>query len=143
MPSLARLGVGRLFYGTAYGDLPPKARDEERAFLSTPRDNRSLRDEFAELRIAMAQAQPLTSLHRAGLRGAPLIVVTAQKVAQGGWSALQDDLATLSANVDHRYLPDATHAMLTENKATAATSSQAIRDVVNAVRAGTALTKRA
>ena len=82
----------------------------------------------------MAQAQPLTSLH-----GAPLIVVTAQKDAQSGWMALQDDLATLSTNTIHRVLPSATHSMLTENKDVAAQSSQAIRDVVDAVRRGTPL----
>jgi pimeloyl-ACP methyl ester carboxylesterase len=140
-PSLSRLGVGRLVYGNAYGDLPSKAREEERAFLSTPRGNRSLRDEFTELRLAMAQAQPLTSLQLTALHGAPLIVVTAQKDAQRGWMALQDDLATLSTNTIHRVLPSATHSMLTENEHVAAQSSQAIRDVVDAVRRGTPLAR--
>jgi pimeloyl-ACP methyl ester carboxylesterase len=138
-PSLSRLGVGRLFYRAGNGDLPRNARDEERAFMSTPRDNRSLRDEFVELRRAMAQAQPLTSLHLRALRGVPLIVVTAQKDAQSGWMALQDDLATLSTNTIHRVLPSATHSVLTENKDGAAQSSRAIGDVVDAVRRGTPL----
>lgn len=51
--------------------------------------------------------------------------------------AAQDELAALSTNSVHRVVPDATHAMLTENEEAAVESSQAIRDIVNAVRAGT------
>jgi pimeloyl-ACP methyl ester carboxylesterase len=129
LPSLSRLGVGQAMYGTAYGDLPPAARDQQRAFWSTPRHNRSVRDEFSKLRTAMTEAQALTSL---GDR--PLVVVTAEKEAEGGWMAAQDELSALSTNSDHRMLTDATHDMLTENEAIAAQSSQAIRDVVNSVR---------
>ena len=42
----------------------------------------------------------------------------------------------------HRW-PNADHAMLIEQQATAAQSSQAIRDVVNAVRTGTPITGQA
>lgn len=65
----------------------------------------------------MAHAESLTSL---GDR--PLVIVTAQKEALGGWMAAQDELAALSTNSVHRILPDATHSMLTENEATAAKS---------------------
>jgi hypothetical protein len=51
--------------------------------------------------------------------------------------AAQDELAALSTNSAHRTLADAEHALLTEDQATAAQSSQAIRDVVDAVRTGT------
>ena len=132
LPSLSRLGVGRVLYANAYNDLPPPARALERAFLATPRDNRSLRDEFSQLRTAMAQTRSLT-----GLGNVPLVVVTAEKDAEPGWEAAQTDLLRLSKNSIHRFAPDATHAMLTENKAEAARSSQAIRDVVNAIRTGT------
>jgi pimeloyl-ACP methyl ester carboxylesterase len=131
LPSLTRLGLGRVFYSTAYSGLPPLARDEQRAFWATPRHSRSVRDEFSEIRTAMRQAQMLTSL---GDR--PLVVVTAEKDAEDGWASAQDDLATLSTNSVHRVLPDATHAMLTENHDAAAESSQAILDVVNSIRAG-------
>jgi pimeloyl-ACP methyl ester carboxylesterase len=132
LPSLSRFGVGRAIYQTAYGDLPPLARDEGRAFLATPRHSRSVRDEFSELRTAMAQAKSLTDLG-----GRPLVVVTALRGAEDGWSAAQDELAALSANVAHRVLGDATHAALVDNEALASQSSQAIRDVVNSVRTGT------
>ena len=134
LPSLSRIGLGRVMYQNAYSDLPELARDEERAFLSTPRDNRSLRDEFSQLRTAMTQARSLTSLGNV-----PLVVVTAEKDAEQGWTAAQNELATLSTNSVHRMEPNATHAMLTENKAEAARSSQAVRDVVNSIRTGTAI----
>ena len=104
-------------YGSAYGDLPARARDEERAFWATPRHGRSVRDEFSEIRTAMTEAQSLTTL---GDR--PLVVLTAEKDAQGGWMAAQNELAALSTNSVHRVLPNATHSMLTEDEATAARS---------------------
>jgi hypothetical protein len=49
---------------------------------------------------------------------------------------VQDDLAKLSTNTDHRLLPNAEHADLTGDEEFAAVSAQAIRDVVEAVRTG-------
>jgi hypothetical protein len=91
-----------------------------------------VRDEFSELRTAMAQATSLTDL---GDR--PLVVVTAPKDAEDGWMAAQDDLAALSTNVVHRVVRDATHAALVGDQTPAAESSNAIRDDVASVRAGT------
>jgi pimeloyl-ACP methyl ester carboxylesterase len=135
LPSLSRLGVMRVLGGTTYGDLPPLARDEQRAFWATSRHNRSVRDEFSELRTAMAQASTLPSI---GDR--PLVVVTAGSEALGGWMAAQDELAALSTNSDHRVIPDATHDTLVANREFAARASQAIGDVVDAVRTGTPVT---
>jgi hypothetical protein len=129
---LSRLGVGHLIYDSAYGDLPALARDQERAFMATPRAARSVRDEFSQIRTTMTQAQALTTL---GDR--PLIVLTAGTGAQGGWDAAQDKLAALSTNSVHRTLANVEHAMFTEQQATAVQSAQAIRHVVNAVRTGT------
>ena len=132
MPSLSRFGVSRLIAQGSYGELPASVRDEERAFLSTPRHNRSVRDEFSQLRTAMAQAGSLTTL---GDR--PLVVLTAEKDAADGWMAAQDDLADLSTNSDHRAVAEADHAMLTEDHDSAQESARAIRDVVTAARSGT------
>jgi hypothetical protein len=99
--------------------------------LATPRDSRSIRDEFSKLRTAMKQAG---ALHTLGDK--PLMVLTARKDAQGGWAAAQNDLARLSTNSKHRVLDNATHSMMTEDRATAEKSSQAIREVVDAVRTG-------
>jgi pimeloyl-ACP methyl ester carboxylesterase len=132
LPSLSRFGIGRAVNQTAYGELPPSARDAQRAFWSTPSHNRSVRDEFSELRTAMTQAQSLTSLD-----DRPLVVVTAPKDAADGWVAAQEELAALSTNGVQRVLTDATHAALTENEPLAARASQAIRDVVTSVRTDT------
>ena len=138
LPSLSRFGIGRALYASAYGDLPAPARDEERAFWATPRHSRSVRDEFSEIRTAMAEARTLTTL---GNR--PLVVLTAEKGAEGGWTEAQDELAALSTNSVHRMLPNASHSMLTEDEHTAAQSSRAITDVVNAARTNTRLTETA
>lgn len=137
-PSLARLGIGRLAFGSSFADLPAQARDEERAFASTARDLRSQRDELAELPAAFTQAQAVHDL-----RGAPLFVVTAAgEPQQAGWFTAQDDLATLSTDVVHLVAPEATHSSLLENPKDAATSSRAIRDVVSSVRTARPLSAR-
>ena len=138
MPALSRLGIGRLLAQTSYDGLPAHARDEERAFQATPRTARSTRDEFSKIKTAMHQAG---ALHSLGNR--PLVVLTARKGAEPGWSTLQNELAALSTNSIHRVLPNAEHVMLTEDKATAAQSSEAIRQVVLAVRTGTTLNAKA
>jgi pimeloyl-ACP methyl ester carboxylesterase len=129
VPSLSRLGLERLVYQTQVGDLPPAARAEERADWSTARHNRSVRDEFAELRTVLIQSQALTSIG-----DKPLIVLTALKDMQKGWLPLQDQMLRLSTNRVHRFAPNATHASLTEDPAQAAISAQAITEVVTAVR---------
>jgi pimeloyl-ACP methyl ester carboxylesterase len=132
MPSLSRFGLGHAMYGNAYGNLPKLERKEQRAFWSTPRHSRSVRDEFSRLRTAMAQANSLSNLG-----DKPLIVVTAVKEAEGGWMDAQTDLVKLSKNSTQRIIDEATHSALIENKELAAKSSQAIRDVVSAIRSGT------
>jgi pimeloyl-ACP methyl ester carboxylesterase len=131
LPSLSRLGIGRMIYGSAYSELPGPARDAARAFQATPRGARSTRDEFSQIRTTMTEAKALTTL---GDR--PLMVLTAMKGAQGGWDAAQDALAELSTNTVHRTLVDADHTSLVEQQATATESSLAITAVVDAVRSG-------
>jgi hypothetical protein len=131
-PSFARMGVARVVAGIGFGDLPTQARSEERAFASTAREWRGQRDEFSELPTAFKQAQELTNL-----AGKPLIVVTAGKDQQSGWTAAQDKLALLTSGSVHRTLPDVSHGSLLENQADAANASKAIREVVHAVRTDT------
>jgi pimeloyl-ACP methyl ester carboxylesterase len=128
-PSLARFGVARLAYRHSFDDLPSESAAEEHLFWSTARMARSQRDEWASAPRAMEQAGSLVTL---GNR--PLMVVTALTDAQEGWAALQDDLPKLSSNSSHWSLPTATHGSLTASKTEAALSSQAIREVVVAVR---------
>jgi pimeloyl-ACP methyl ester carboxylesterase len=134
LPSFARLGVLRLAYASAFGDLPEPARDQERADQPSVRLQVSARDEIAQLRASLQEARALTSL------GAlPLVVVTAGSEAQAGWVAAQDGLVALSTNVSHRILPHMEHTALITSESGAAASSKAILDVVAAVRTGTAL----
>ena len=135
MPPSARLGIGRLVYGSEFDNHPAPQRDQERAFLATPRHNRSVRDEFSKIRAAMNQAAELDTLG-----DLPLIVLTAERGADADWLPMQDDLASLSTNSAHRTLPDATHAMVVEDETTAQRSSQAILDVVSSIRTSTRIT---
>ena len=137
MPSLARLGIGQLVYGSEFSDLPAPQRDQERAFLATPRHQRSVRDEFSEIRTAMNQAARLEALD-----DLPIIVVSAERGADRDWQPMQDDLASLSTNSANWTLPDATHAMVVEDETTADRSSEAILDVVSAIRTRTPITAR-
>jgi pimeloyl-ACP methyl ester carboxylesterase len=128
LPSLARLGVGRVFYHGGFEGLPAKARDMKRFTYSSARAARSLRDEFAELPTSLAQARSFQNL---GDR--PLVVLTAERDAEAGWLPLQDRLATLSRNSSHRLVPY-THDGVVTDQTAAQTSIGAIRDVVHAVR---------
>ena len=85
---------------------------------------------------SMQQASALTSLN-----GKPLIVLTADEGADDQWQSKQDHMATLSSNSLHRHA-NATHASLLDDEADAAVASQAIRDVVVAVRTSRPLAPR-
>jgi pimeloyl-ACP methyl ester carboxylesterase len=115
LPSAARLGVGRIL-GYGVGDAA------------------GFRADVSAIPDALKQARALESIG-----GRPLIVVTAAEGQQGGWASAQDDLATLSTNSVHRVVPGATHASLLDDRADAAVSSRAIRDVVRSIRAATPL----
>ena len=110
LPSLARLGVGRI---AGYG----------------PGEARGFRDEVAEIPNALKHAQALESIG-----DKPLIVITAGKGEQVGWMSAQDDLARLSTSSVQRLVPGATHTSLLDDRADAAETSRAIGDVVRSVR---------
>lgn len=136
LPSLARLGVGRFVFRDAFKHLPEPARSMERFSHSSARLWRSLHREFMELPTSLQQARSFQSIG-----GRPLVVVTAAVDAMVGWLPLQDELATLSTNSSHRVVPF-THDELVSNDAGTEVSSEAIRDVVRAVRAGVSLKKQ-
>jgi hypothetical protein len=56
LPSVARPGVLRLAYWSAFGDLPAPARDQERADQASVRLQVSARHEMAQLRASLQQA---------------------------------------------------------------------------------------
>jgi pimeloyl-ACP methyl ester carboxylesterase len=110
LPSLARLGVGRIVGYSA-------------------REARGFRDDVAAIPDALKRAEALESI---GAK--PLIVVTAGKGQQDGWASAQDGLATLSTKSVHRLVPGATHDSLVDDRGDAAISSRAILDVVRSIR---------
>src|SRR5829696_2073059 len=132
----AHLGAGRLLNPISYTTLPPRSRDEARANSSTARHLASFVEEYGVANTSMQQASALTSLN-----GKPLIVLTADEAADDQWQSKQDHLATLSTNSLHRHA-NATHASLLEDEADAAVASQAIHDVVVAVRTSQPLAPR-
>jgi pimeloyl-ACP methyl ester carboxylesterase len=117
LPTLARTGLGRLFFDPADG--PPTEQARQLAL------------DIAGMPAELAAAAKLGSL---GDR--PLAVVTAGRASLPGWRAKQNDLAALSTNSVHRIVPGSTHGSLIDDRADAAQSSRAVRDVVTAVRRG-------
>jgi hypothetical protein len=76
------------------------------------------------------------------LDGKPLIVLTADEaITDDQWQSKQDHMAALSTNSLHRHA-NATHASLLDDEADAAVASQAIHDVVVAVRTSQPLAAR-
>jgi pimeloyl-ACP methyl ester carboxylesterase len=115
IPTLARTGLARLLVDPKDGS--PLAQARQFAL------------DVAHMPAELSRAAELTSL---GDR--PLGVITAGRGNQAGWVAHQDQLAALSTNSQHRTVAGSTHDSLTGDKTDAADSSQAIRDVVHAVR---------
>ncbi len=115
MSTTARLGLGRLLGATA---------KEMAGFI----------DEYAVAGRSASQAGELTSLD-----GKPLIVLTAEQGNSAGWMPHQDALAALSTNSLHNVVPGATHQSLVDDPTHAAVASEAIIDVVQAVRTGAPL----
>ena len=125
----ARLGLGRMYGYFAFGSLPPQSRDEVRVSLATASNLRSFIDEFAE---ASASAEQAASLQDFAAK--PLVVLTAGSETDAGWPATQSALAALSTNSVQRVIDGANHQALIANEEYAATTTQAILDVVASVR---------
>jgi len=116
-PTLARIGL--------LGPLLGLSGEE-----ASPSGARSARNAVAELPAVLDQAKALTTI---GDR--PLVVVTAGADPSRGWLDAQDRMAELSSNSVHRVIPTATHDSLISG-VDAPQSTQAILDVVQAVRSG-------
>jgi pimeloyl-ACP methyl ester carboxylesterase len=126
--AVANLGAAHLI-GDYYDSLPPQARGEARAHVSTARAVRSYLDEFRAAAASIRQAANLVDFD-----SKPLIVVTAGRAHDERSLAAQVKLATLSTNSRHDVVSDATHASLYLDQTHAAAASQAIRDVVASIR---------
>jgi pimeloyl-ACP methyl ester carboxylesterase len=131
LPSLARLGIGRLLPTSFWSALPPPAAGPVQAFAASPRAWRNTRDETAALPALLDQTRALTTLG-----DVPVAVLTAAGHEHDpSWLTAQDRMAALSTDSSHRYV-DATHTGLLDDEAGAKLSARAIDDVVQAVRTG-------
>jgi pimeloyl-ACP methyl ester carboxylesterase len=132
LPSLARLGVASMLPTSVWSSQPEPAASQVQAFASSPRGMRNMRDEQSMYPIVFEQAKQLNSLG-----DKPLVVVTATESLDRdeAWSDLQDRLAALSTDSQHR-VADATHAGVVDDTVTFAPSVVAILDVVEAIRTG-------
>jgi pimeloyl-ACP methyl ester carboxylesterase len=138
LPSLTRLGAGRILPTSAWSSLPEPAASQVQAFAASSRGMRSIRDEQSMYPEVFTQAKALTSLD-----AKPLVVLIAtESIDQHHeWVDLQERLADLSTNGRHRIV-DATHAGLVDDATSSTASVQAITDVVQSIRTGQPVTSR-
>jgi pimeloyl-ACP methyl ester carboxylesterase len=138
LPSLTRLGIGRILPTSAFSSLPEPAGSQVQAFSASPRGMRSLRDEQSMYPKVFAQARSLTSLD-----AKPLVVLIATESIHRDeeWVDLQARLAALSTNSQHRIV-DATHAGLVDDATNSTSSVQAIVDVIQSIRTGQPVASR-
>ena len=129
--SAARLGLSRAFAAIAPADLPPREEAQVQASTATAATLRSTLQEYATANASMVQAATLRDF-----ADKPLVVLSAGTGNAADWPQQQDRLAALSTNSVHRVVDDASHEALVGDERHAATTSQAILEVVSAVRAG-------
>jgi pimeloyl-ACP methyl ester carboxylesterase len=129
VPSLARLGVGRLFPPSFWSALPEPAASQYTAFAASPRGWRNTVDETGTMPALLSQAQELSTLG-----SAPLVVLSADGLdADPVRADAHNRMAELSTNSSHRQA-DAPHSGLLDEEGGAADSVQAIDDTVQAAR---------
>jgi len=137
LPSVARLGVGRLFSASAFSSLPEPAAGQVRAFETSSRGLENARDDASTYRISFQEAQALRTLD-----DKPLAVVTASGslADTAGWTAAQAKLATLSTNARH-VVAVTSHAGMLEDRVGAEQSVDAIDAAVRSVRNQTPISR--
>ena len=132
----ARMGLVRLYNQTDYGSLPAQSQEEARATTGSADYVRSVVEEYAEGSNSGDEAAALDELG-----DKPLVVLTASEGHDATWMRDQDRMAELSTNSRHRVVDGATHAGLIVEEEYAAATSEAVRDVVEAVRESGRLSK--
>jgi pimeloyl-ACP methyl ester carboxylesterase len=138
LPSLTRLGLGRVLPTSAWSSLPEPAASQVQAFSASPRGMRNMRDEQSNYPKVFAQAQALTSLD-----AKPLVVLSATESVRkhGEWVDLQTRLAELSTNGQLR-IADSSHAGLIDDATSSKSSVEAIVDVIRSIRSGQPIATR-
>ena len=132
----SRLGLTRLYAPTEAGTLPSQSEDEARANLTTGSNLRSFVDEFAQASASAAEAGAFTDF---GAK--PLVVLTAGTGSDADLIASHVRLAAMSTNSMHRVVDGASHQELLGDEKDSAATSQAVLDVVAAIRNSTPLSR--
>jgi pimeloyl-ACP methyl ester carboxylesterase len=132
----ARLGLTRLYAPVEAGGLPPESRDAVRASIATGSNLRSFVDEFAQATSSMAEAGSFTDFG-----DKPLVVLSAGSGSDAALIASHERIAGMSTNSAHRVIDGATHQQLIADETDSLATSQAILDVVSAVRNTTPLAR--
>ena len=99
--------------------------------VATGKEMGGFLDEFSVATRSEAEAGSLRSFG-----SKPLIVLTAELGSSQGWMTAQKETVTLSTNSVHRVVPGATHASFVNDPVHTAAVTQAIHEVVVAVRTG-------
>jgi pimeloyl-ACP methyl ester carboxylesterase len=134
---VGRVGVARLYAPVEdVNSLPPRSRDEVRANIADQGNLRSTADEYIQANTSMEEAAALQDFS-----GKPLVVLTAGVDNESKHEASQNELAKLSTNSVHKTIDFASHEALIVEPDAAATTTQAILDVVSSVRTGSPLAK--
>jgi len=125
----ARLGLTRLLAPAQAGTLPPQSEAEAQANLTTGSNLRSFVDEFVQANASAAEAGAFTDF---GAK--PLVVLTAGTGSDADLIASHMRLAAMSTNSAHRVIDGASHQELLADEKDSAATSQAVLDVVAAIR---------
>jgi hypothetical protein len=133
---LTRLGILRLTGVPPVAPaLPVSQRAELEAVTRTTQAAVAARDEMLATSATDAQVRSSGTL---GSR--PLVVLTAADQGSSErsqvWRSFQDELADLSSDSAHRIIEGANHSSLVHDRIHAEATSDAIRQVVEAVRTG-------
>jgi pimeloyl-ACP methyl ester carboxylesterase len=141
MQMMAHVGLARLLFGpqlrTDLCGFP--TADAIESTRSVPAYWQALGSEVGALEATQAQVAQV-----GGLGARPLLVLSSTEGAPSPAAArikhdMDDELAALSTNGQHQVVDGATHQGLVTNPVYAAITSQAIREVVEAVRSGKSL----
>ncbi|WP_421733882.1 alpha/beta hydrolase [Cellulomonas sp.] len=132
----ARLGLTRLYATTEGAGLPPESASEVHRTTATGSNLRSFLDEFAQANSSMSQAASFTDF---GAR--PLVVLTAGSGGDAALTASHERIARMSSSSSHRVIAGATHDELISDQNDSKATSQAILDVITAVREASSVTE--
>jgi hypothetical protein len=98
LPSVARLGLGRLLPVSFWSALPQPAAGQVQAFAASPRGWRNVRDEAVTMPALLDQATALTTLGSTSL----VVLTAAGHDRDSSWLAAQDRMTAPSSDSSHR-----------------------------------------